>query len=70
LAVSLEEAKAKFQRYGLLDQQVCFLPGWFKDTLRSAPIERIVVLRLDGDMYESTMQARDTFIIKFPTRAS
>ena len=46
-----------FRRYGLLDEQVGFLPGWFRDTLPSAPIERIAVLRLDGDLYESTMDA-------------
>ncbi len=57
LGVSLETVKENFRRYGLLDEQVCFLPGWFRDTLPSAPIERIAVLRLDGDMYESTMQA-------------
>jgi O-methyltransferase len=57
LAVPIEEVKTNFQRYGLLDERVCFLPGWFKDTLPIAPVERIAVLRLDGDMYESTMQA-------------
>jgi O-methyltransferase len=55
LGVSLEQVKTNFDRYGLLDDQVRFLPGWFKDTLPGAPIERIAVLRLDGDMYESTM---------------
>ena len=43
--------------YGLLDERVCFLAGWFRYTLPSAPIERLAVLRLDGDMYESTMDA-------------
>jgi hypothetical protein len=57
LAIPLEEVQANFRRYGLLDEQVCFLPGWFKDTLPSAPIAQISVLRLDGDMYESTMEA-------------
>jgi O-methyltransferase len=51
--------RANFQRYGLLDDRVRFLPGWFKDTLSDAPIERIAVLRLDGDLYESTIQALD-----------
>jgi O-methyltransferase len=41
----------------LLDDQVCFLKGWFKDTLPSAPIEKLAVMRLDGDMYGSTMDA-------------
>lgn len=57
LAVSVEEVKANFERYGLLDERVKFLVGWFKDTLPAAPIERLAVLRLDGDLYESTMDA-------------
>ena len=57
LAISLEEVKANFSRYGLLDEQVAFLPGWFRDTLPSASINRLAVLRLDGDLYESTMDA-------------
>jgi len=57
LAVSLEEVKANFERYGLLDNQVRFLKGWFRDTLPAAPIERLALLRLDGDMYQSTMDA-------------
>lgn len=55
LAVPLEEVQANFERYGLLDDQVQFLKGWFKDTLPAAPIEHLAVVRLDGDMYESTM---------------
>jgi O-methyltransferase len=57
LAVSVEQVKANFARYGLLDEQVQFLVGWFKDTLPVAPIEQLAVLRIDGDLYESTMDA-------------
>jgi hypothetical protein len=57
LAVSLERVRNLFDRYKLLDDQVKFLPGWFKDTLPNAPIERLSLLRLDGDLYESTMDA-------------
>jgi hypothetical protein len=57
LMVPLEEVRANFTRYGLLDEQVRFLPGWFQDTLPDAPIERLSILRLDGDLYESTMVA-------------
>jgi O-methyltransferase len=57
LAVPVEEVKANFARYGLLDERVRFLVGWFKDTLPTAPIQRLAVLRLDGDMYGSTMEA-------------
>jgi O-methyltransferase len=55
LAVSVDDVRANFERYGLLDDQVHFLPGWFADTLPTAPIERLAVLRLDGDMYGSTI---------------
>ncbi len=57
LAISLDEVKSNFEKYGLLDDQVRFLPGWFRDSLPSAPIEQLAVIRLDGDMYESTMDA-------------
>jgi hypothetical protein len=55
--VSVDHVKRNFSRYGLLDDQVRFLKGWFKDSLPEAPIERLAVLRLDGDLYESTMDA-------------
>lgn len=57
LAVSEAAVRANFERYGLLDDRVRFLAGWFKETLPAAPIDRIAVLRLDGDLYESTIQA-------------
>lgn len=59
LAVSEAQVRANFEHYGLLDDRVRFVPGWFKDTLQDAPIESISVLRLDGDLYESTIQALD-----------
>jgi O-methyltransferase len=55
LKVSMEQVKHNFEKYGLLDERVKFLKGWFRDTLPNAPIEKLAVLRLDGDMYESTM---------------
>jgi hypothetical protein len=57
LAIPLEEVQANFARFDLLDDQVRFLKGWFRDTLPRAPIQRLAVLRLDGDLYESTMDA-------------
>jgi len=57
LAVSRAEVEATFRAYGLLDGRVRFLEGWFKDTLPRAPIERLALIRLDGDMYESTMDS-------------
>jgi hypothetical protein len=56
-AASIDEVKRNFDAYGLLDDQTCFLKGWFKDTLATSPIERLAVVRLDGDLYESTTDA-------------
>lgn len=57
LAVPIEAVQRNFERYGLLDGQVVFLKGWFKDTLPGAPTGPLAILRMDGDMYESTMDA-------------
>lgn len=54
LAVPVDQVKENFARYGMLDGRVRFLPGWFADTLPSAPIEHLAILRIDGDMYDST----------------
>src|SRR5581483_617690 len=66
LAVSLAQVQENFRKYDLLDDQVEFLKGWFKDTLARAPIERIAVLRLDGDMYQSTYEALAALYDKVP----
>lgn len=63
LSISLEQVKKNFLKYNLLDNQVKFLKGWFKDTLPNAPIGQIALLRLDGDLYESTM---DSLINLYP----
>lgn len=61
LKVPQEAVKKNFQKYGLLDDQVQFHKGFFRNSL---PVVRqelketksnIALLRLDGDMYESTM---------------
>ncbi|MEV0056723.1 TylF/MycF/NovP-related O-methyltransferase [Saccharopolyspora shandongensis] len=54
LAAPKSTVEENFRCYGLLDDQVGFLAGWFRDTLPGAPIERLALLRLDGDLYEST----------------
>jgi O-methyltransferase len=64
LAITREAVEQNFRRYQLLDEQVVFLEGWFKDTLHKAPIEQLALLRLDGDMYESTMDALDALYAK------
>ena len=56
LAVSLEQVKANFRRYDLLSRNIIFVPGWFEKTLPTLNVD-FALLRLDGDMYGSTMVA-------------
>ncbi len=63
-AADLDAVKRNFEAYDLLDDRVRFLPGWFSNTLPDAPIDRLAVLRLDGDYYESTMDALDALYPK------
>ena len=55
LKVSREEVEENFRTYDLLDDQVMFIEGWFDKTLPKAPIHKLSILRLDGDLYESTI---------------
>lgn len=64
LAVGPRTVQHNFERYGLLDERVQFLVGWFKDTLPTAPIDALALMRLDGDMYESTIQALESLYPK------
>lgn len=64
LAIPRAEVEANFERYGLLDDRVRFIEGWFRDTLPTAPVESLAVLRLDGDMYESTFVALESLYDK------
>ncbi|MBS45055.1 MAG: macrocin O-methyltransferase [Nocardioides sp.] len=66
LAITREAVEDNFRRYDLLDEQVRFLEGWFSETLPDAPIEQVAVLRLDGDMYGSTMDALEALYDKVP----
>ena len=64
LAIAADDVRKHFQRFGLLDERVRFLEGWFKDTLPHAEVDRIAVLRADGDLYESTMDILDSLYDK------
>ena len=53
-----------FRKFGLLNQRVKFIKGWFCDSLPKAPIKQIAVLRMDGDLYESTSDALNNLFNK------
>lgn len=55
LAVTAAEVRENFKRFNLLDEQVKFVPGWFSESLERAPVEQLALLRIDADLYESTM---------------
>jgi O-methyltransferase len=55
LAVTLQEVQRNFERFGLLDDQVRFLPGWFEQSLNASDTGPLSVLRVDCDLYTSTM---------------
>ncbi len=57
LAVSRAEVEATFRRYGLLDDRVQFVEGWFADTLPQLAGQMWSLIRIDGDMYGSTIDA-------------
>ncbi len=61
LSVNIGTVRANFYRYGLMDEQVVFIPGWFSSTLHRdksrADIDSLAILRIDGDLYQSTMDA-------------
>jgi hypothetical protein len=59
LAVSAETVRDNFERYGLWGPQVVLLKGLFCDTLPSYPFGPIAILRMDGDLYSSTMDTLD-----------
>ncbi len=57
LSVGKKEVEKNFRLYDLMDENVKFIEGWFEESLPKAPIEKLSLLRLDGDLYESTMVA-------------
>jgi O-methyltransferase len=64
LSISLEEVKDIFRRYGLLDEQVQFVPGYFDKTLPTVPVKSLAILRIDADYYESTVPCLDNLYPK------
>lgn len=66
LAVTEEQVKDNFRKFNLLDDQVVFVKGWFRDTMPTLGTEKIAVLRLDGDMYESTIDPLNHLFDRIP----
>ena len=63
-AIGLDEVRRNFAAFGLLDDNVKFLKGWFRDTLPTAPISSLALMRLDADYYDSTSDALSSLYAK------
>ncbi|ESY74863.1 TylF/MycF family methyltransferase [Mesorhizobium sp. M1050] len=57
LAIDQAQVESNFAAYDLLDDQVVFVKGLFGDTLPERVAGPLALIRLDGDMYESTMDS-------------
>ena len=56
-AASLEEVKGNIERFGLLDDRIEFVPGYFADTLPKLTVEKFALMRLDSDSYDSVEES-------------
>jgi len=51
---TVEQVRGHMERWGVDPAMLVYHPGWFEDTVHNADVERIALLRLDGDLYSST----------------
>ena len=56
LSVDIDTVKNNFKKYNLLDDNVIFIKEFFENSLKNSGIDKLSLLRLDGDMYSSTIQ--------------
>ena len=64
LSVSLDEVKSNFNKYNLLEENVVFIKGFFETSLKNVNFDKISLLRLDGDMYSSTIEVLNEMYYK------
>jgi len=64
LAVSADTVRENFRAFDLLDDRVRFAEGWFAETLPHLDAQAFAVIRLDGDLYESTTDALESLYPK------
>jgi len=55
VSVNESDVRKNMEAHGLLDDRIHFCSGFFVDSLPNCHPNQIAVLRMDGDMYESTM---------------
>ena len=55
IKASQEDVIKNFEKFDVLGTNIKFVKGFFADTMKTIEVKEIAVLRLDGDMYNSTM---------------
>lgn len=56
-AAGQARARSTLKRYGLLDERVVFVPGYFNVSLPAAPTQQVALIHVDADAYDSVMDA-------------
>lgn len=56
---TLERVQQRFEEYGLSDSRIEFLKGFVKDSLPTAGIKKLSLLRIDVDAYSATKEVLD-----------
>ena len=51
----LDEVQQNIRRFGILDERIRFVVGYFSDSLRNLSQERFALIRLDSDSYDSVL---------------
>jgi len=59
LMISKEEVIKNLNYFNFNDADTILLDGWFEDSLKDIRINKLSLLRIDGDMYKSTYEALD-----------
>lgn len=62
----LKSAHRLMKQCGVDDDRLVWHVGWFEKTVPAAKIPQIALLRLDGDLYESTAVCMEHFYDKIP----
>jgi len=53
----LDEVKKNIERFGLLDDRIAFVVGFFADSLRRLAGNKFALIRLDSDSYDSVEES-------------
>lgn len=59
IKANVADVEKVFKKFGLLNNKVHIIKGWFNESIPGKPIKDIALLHCDGDLYESTKSTLD-----------